>query len=157
MDFAHYPEFMPQIEKGALRPGKHENEGEVDFRLKIMLGPIPLTYEYTFASIFDPPNSWRWTLARGDMKDVTGSWEIYRAGGETESVALYTLYTDMRSMGRVIQYVIDKQPAMELASNISSGELSVMAVKERVESRASAGQKQKPQGKSKGGRGEEKF
>jgi ribosome-associated toxin RatA of RatAB toxin-antitoxin module len=154
-DFTHYPEFMPQIEKGAFRPGKNENEGEVDFRLKIMVGPIPFTYEYTFASIFDPPNGWRWTLARGDLKDVAGSWEIYRAGGEGESVALYTLYADMRSMGRVVQYVLDKQPEMELSGNISSGALSVKAVKERVEKKAGTVPVEKPRGVNKGK--EEKF
>jgi len=160
VDYDHFQEFMPQVENVVVKPGKSANEADTEFHLKIMVGFVPLRYEYTMHSVYTPPTGMTWTLVKGEMKENTGSWEIYPIGDDNRSIAFYTLYADLKSMGGVVKYIMKQQPALEISTQITTGTLTVKVTRERAESvdaPAPGAKKDVPAGKKKGSSTEEKF
>ena len=137
MDYDKYPEYMPSTEE-ALVIKHEENMQEIKFRIKFTFSILSYTVEYILRYALDPGKSIRWDFVSGDIADAYGSWEFIPLANGTKTAAIYSVYTDIRSIGRVVRYFIEKEPSMDIAINGSACSLVLKKTKERVESLACA-------------------
>lgn len=131
-DFAVYHEFMPQTEEVSVvsRKGKvWETEYDLDFEFSV----ISIGIEYTLRQTFNLPEVITFSRVSGDIKKIEGSWTFYPLDGGKRCALFYSTFSDMKSVGRVVSYILKQQPVMELAIQSSTALLVVEALKKRVE------------------------
>ena len=105
-------------------------------------------------NVFDPPHGVKWTLAKGEMKENTGSWEIYPVKEGATSIAFYTLYADLKSMGGLVKKIMMIQPALEISTQLTTCSLIVKSTRERVETGPSPEEKKEGPKKKDSGKAE---
>lgn len=133
-DFAAYPEFMPQTEKVSVTKAP-DGADRVAFRLRFELPVGGIRLDYTLDHRATPDGGIEWTLVEGDMAANAGRWEFF-AAGPNETVAVYTLWSDLRSTSFILRQILDAQPDLDLAIPVSSAWTVAESVKRRVEGRA---------------------
>lgn len=133
-DYEHYPEFMPQTKRVAVEK-ENDNVWNVEYNLYFKFTIIKITVHYVVETYLDPPYDIWWTTKEGadnDIKLAMGRWELFPLS-ENKTAAFYTIYSDLKSMGRLIKFFLKHQPQIELAIPVSTGALVVNAIKERAE------------------------
>ena len=132
-DWDRYEEFMPQT-KDVKVVERGEHTAVVDYHLKFKFTIISLSVYYRLFHTFDEEEYYNeWYLLKGDIDEVRGSWKLYPIEEGRRTVALYTVYSDLRSMGFIVKQVLKSEPHIELAIQLSSAALVVKSVKERAE------------------------
>lgn len=133
-DFASYPEFMPQTEKVSVTKAP-DGADRVAFRLRFELPVGGIRLDYTLDHRATPDGGIAWTLVEGDMAANVGRWEFF-AAGPNDTVAVYTLWSDLRSTSFILRQILDAQPDLDLAIPVSSAWAVAEAVRRRAEGRA---------------------
>jgi ribosome-associated toxin RatA of RatAB toxin-antitoxin module len=131
-DFERYPEFMPSTEEVKVLSTDGDTR-RVYFHIKFAFSVLSYTVEYTLKQHMVPGRGYWWELESGDLARAIGSWEVIPLEGGKKSAAIYSIYTDIRSIGKVVRYFIDKEPGMDVAINASTCLLVLKAVRSRVE------------------------
>ena len=92
-DFAHYPEFMPNI-KAAAPVEKTDGNERYKFTLKVAFWDINYTLLLK-SDVKDEKYSLGWEYVEGDIRDTSGSWEIIKYEKNNDySLILYSVRTD---------------------------------------------------------------
>ncbi len=141
-DFEHYHEFMPQTEKVKVK-SRNENILAVEYNLNFKFTIIKLNMHYVLSTVLNPPHDIWWAIKKDEKNDIsetTGRWEIIPSG-ENKTIIFYTIYTDLRSSGKVMSFFLNQQPQLELAIQVSTAALVVESVKKRAEDIFLASQK----------------
>ena len=140
-DFENYPKFMPSTV--AVKVLSQEGDvRHVWFHIKFtFVKPISYTVKYTLVQHLVPGKGYWWELESGDLNKAIGSWEVIPLDGGKRSAAIYSIYTDIRSISKIIAYFIDKEPGMDVAINASTCVLVLRTIRARVETGAYAGKK----------------
>ncbi len=133
-DFARYPEFMPQTEQVTVTKSP-DGADRVAFYLRFELPVGGIRLDYTLDHRATTDGGIEWTLVEGDMAANAGRWEFF-AVGPRETVAVYTLWSDLRSTSFILRQILDAQPDLDLAIPVSSAWTVAESVKWRVEGRA---------------------
>ena len=132
-DYNHYHEFMPQTKR--VRIVKQSGEtAEVEYNLKLAVSVVGIGIDYILRHTHQKPDRVSFELVSGDLAEVRGGWEFIPIAGGEKTLAFYSVYTDLKSLGRVASFALKQEPSMELAINVSSAVLIVKAIKDRVES-----------------------
>jgi ribosome-associated toxin RatA of RatAB toxin-antitoxin module len=131
-DFAAYHEWMPQTEEVSVSKRKG-NIWETDYELDFEFSLISIGIDYTLRQIFNLPETIEFKRIRGDIKKSVGSWTFYPIDGGQRCAVFYSALSDMKSVGKVISYILKQQPVMELAIQSSTAILVVESLKKRVE------------------------
>lgn len=132
-DFARYSEFMPQTEKVTVTKAP-DGADRVAFRLRFELPVGGIRLDYTLDHRATPDGGVEWTLVAGDMAANAGRWEFFAVGPQ-ETVAVYTLWSDLRSTSFILRQILDAQPDLDLAIPVSSAWTVAESVRRRVERR----------------------
>lgn len=141
-DFEHYHEFMPQTDKVTVKSRK-DNTLAVEYNLNFEFTIIKLKMHYVLSTILNPPTDIWWSIKKDEKNDIsetTGRWEIIPYDND-RTLIFYTIYTDLKSSGKIIRYFLNQQPQLELAIQVSTATLVVESVKKRAEDTSLAPQK----------------
>ena len=114
------------------------NEEVVAFENVFKFSILKQTVRYTNRNHLVPGKGYWWELEDGDLAASFGSWEVVPLDGGKRSAAVYSVYTDIRSVSAIVKYFIDTQPGMDVAFNASTCVLVLKAIRDRVESGAYA-------------------
>jgi hypothetical protein len=136
VDFPHYPEFMPSTKEVVVLSDEN-GVRRVSFHINFKFSVLSQTVKYVLVQHDVPGKGFWWELESGDLAKAIGSWEVIPLpGGRT--AAVYSVYSDIRSVSRIIKYFIEKEPAMDVAINASTCILVLKAIRDRVQSGAYA-------------------
>lgn len=136
-DYERFSEFMPQTRRTRVRKVQG-NSTEVEHFLKLSLPAVPglgLGIRYLLRYTHRKPDRIDFERVEGDIREVSGCWELIPSGTGEQTLAFYQVYTDLKSIGRVVDFALKQEPAIELAINVSTAVLVVKAVKKRTENR----------------------
>lgn len=133
-DYNHYPEFVPDCEKASIAPGDAKNALFITFTVAFRFSVLKYHVKYTLREVYQR-NKWRidWTRKEGDLAEAVGAWELIPLEGGKKTAAFYSSSTDLRSLGYLVENLLQEQPVMELAIASTSAILMARAVKSRVE------------------------
>jgi ribosome-associated toxin RatA of RatAB toxin-antitoxin module len=130
-DYENYPSFMPQTESAKVRRNKDKSV-EVDFVLAIKISALKIKVKYTILHVQHKPNKIDFHAIKGDIKTVDGSWEFIELRPKT-TLALYTVYSDLKTIGRTVRFVLKQEPLLEMGINTTSAVMLMESFKLRVE------------------------
>lgn len=133
-DFEHYPEFMPQTEKVTIKSSR-DNELSIAYSLYFKFTVIKLRVNYVLRTFLQPRDGIWWMLQEGEENDITatyGRWELIPIAKNRIAI-FYTIYSDLKSMGKLMNFFLRQQPQLELAVQVSTATLVVESVKNRAE------------------------
>ena len=136
-DYEHFSEFMPSTE-GCRVLSREGNVSRVWFHIKFSFSVLSYAVRYTLRQHFEGTSGIWWEMESGDLNNAIGSWELIPLDGGRKCAAMYSVYSDIRSIGRLVRYFIDREPSMDVAINTSTCVLVLKAVRTRVESGAYA-------------------
>ncbi len=133
-DYNHYPEFVPDCEKVSIAPGDAKNILFIKFTVAFKFSILKYHLNYTLREVYQM-NKWRidWTRKEGDLAEAIGAWELIPLEGGKKTAVFYSSYSDLRSIGYLVENLLKEQPVMELAIASTSAILMARAVKARVE------------------------
>ena len=129
-----YPEFMPQIASTRVTRNPPDSI-DVDFVLALKLPVGKFKIKYKMRHHLTEHQRIDFELLGGDLKHVEGGWQLIQLGDDA-TLGLYTVYTDLKSLGRIAAYVIKQDPSFETAINTSSATMVAGTIKQRVEGRS---------------------
>ncbi len=69
----------------------------------------------------------------GDFDKSVGGWHLTPARGGKATIAWYSTFTNLKSMGRLVKGLLEEQPALEMAIQVSTAVTVVQKLRERVE------------------------
>ena len=132
-DFASYPKFYPQTYKTViLNRGKDYADVKIVLRFKFSI--ISTKVDYTLRHWFKKKNRIMvWALIKGDMKTDEGQWTLIPVEDGRKTIALYSVYADLKSMGGLVKFILKREPKLELAMQVSTAILVARTTKDRVE------------------------
>lgn len=131
-DFAHYPEFMPQVQTSKVVDTKPDHT-DVDIGLKFHFSVISTSVAYTQRVTTSPPDKVDFKFVGGELKVGGGSWRLVPLDGGKKTLAFYSTISDLRAMGYFTRTLLKEQPSMETAIQVSTASLVAGAVKKRAE------------------------
>jgi len=132
-DYNRYHEFLPQTKRVRILKQSGDT-AEVEYNLKLAVSVVGIGIDYILRHTHQKPDRIHFELVSGDLAEVRGGWELIPTAGGEKTLAFYSVFTDLKSLGRVASFALKQEPSMELAINVSSAVLIVKAVKERTES-----------------------
>jgi len=141
-DYEHYHEFMPQTERVKIK-SRNENTLAVEYNLNFKFTIIKLNMHYVLSTVLHPPFDIWWSIKKDEKNDIaetTGRWEIIPYGKD-KTLIFYTIYTDLKSSGKIMSFFLNQQPQLGLAIQVSTATLVVESVKKRAEDSSLASQK----------------
>lgn len=134
--YEKYPEFVPDCEKAEVEPGDAEGTFFVKFVVAVKFSVIKVRARYTLRQVHQQSKRRiDWTLEEGDLAENIGAWELIPLKDGKATGAFYSLYSDLRSLGFLVKWLLKEQPVMELAITSSTAILMARAVKARAEGR----------------------
>ena len=131
-DYEAYPEWVPEMEETSLvnrRPGR----ADVSFRLVVSASVVTKSVEYTLRIMENPMRSTRWFLLEGEFASSRGSWQLIPLDEGTSTLAFYSIYTDLASLGWVVETILEARPDVEYAMQTSAAVMMVKALKGRLD------------------------
>ncbi len=141
-DFERYHEFMPQTEKVRIK-SRNKNTLAVEYNLNFKFTVIKLNIHYVLTTVLNPPSDIWWSIKKDEKNDIsesTGRWELI-PHGKDKTIVFYTIYTDLKSSGKIMGFFLNQQPHLGLAIQVSTAALVVESVKKRAEDISLASQK----------------
>jgi len=137
--FADYYKFMPYCEEAKIiwQEGDRAN---VRIQEKFIFGKVKMlawSTNYTLDLQMTPGTGMKWKLlkdpkVKNGIKAKWGGWEL-AAAGKDKTVAFYTEYADIKSISKVVEYAMEKDPDMDVAIRIANSMTVLDAVKNRCE------------------------
>jgi len=129
-NFTDYPKFMPgnkvvkYIGPGAKGPKYH---------WEVATDMVFLEYKYAYDPEFEmkPPESIKWDPDPQSEVKTSGFWRLLDQGGQTLAFSGQT--ADIRAMGAIPRYVLNKEPTLEHAIMVSTALVTVNAIKSEIE------------------------
>lgn len=128
-DYDHYLEFMPNLVEAEVI----ERKG-VDTVIAYELEVPGSNMEYTLRHHHVPKNRIEINLAddEGDITTGAWRWELIPHREGTQTMLLYTLYTDVGESSWVIRQALKSQPSIEHGLNVATGLMTLQAVAKRA-------------------------
>jgi coenzyme Q-binding protein COQ10 len=126
-DVAKYNEFLPLLERSAIRGNVTERDGVTSFHAELAAGYAKLNIRESFVSrVTCDPNTRTVTATSKDppFKDMTTTWSIREVNGQSE-VSISIDYT-MRNM--MMQFVLSGVMEMAVAKVMSAFEARALVV-----------------------------
>jgi ribosome-associated toxin RatA of RatAB toxin-antitoxin module len=131
-DYARYPDWMPEVEKVTVV--KEEGRvADIKYDLLFKISIITRKISYTLRKISKKPTRIEWELIEGDFDDAIGGWQLVPTRNGEATMAYYSTYTNLRSMGSLIGGILKQQPALEMAIQVSTAVTVVQTLRDRVE------------------------
>ena len=118
-DYTSYPEGMPEVKEVTVDPVQAKVK-DVHYRLLFKLSIISKKIDYTLRKIETPPRRIEWELTEGDFDHAIGSWQLVPARGGQATLVYYSTFNNLKSMGRLVRGLLDEQPALEMAIQVST-------------------------------------
>ncbi len=137
-DYDAYPEWVPEMEETRVI-NQTDRHVDVAFRLVIFAAVVSKSVDYTLRIIENPKRSTRWFLLDGDFAAARGSWQLLPLDEGTSTLAFYSTYTDMASLGWVVETLLEARPDMEYAMQTSAAVMMVKSLKGRLADPAVSG------------------
>ncbi|GEM_PF-1679141 len=132
-DFESYPQFYPQTYKTEI-VAQRGNFYDVKIVLKFKFSIISTKVKYTLRHWLKEKNHIMvWNILSGDMKINKGQWTLIPTPDGKKTIALYSVYADLKTMGGLVKFVLKREPKLELAMQVSTAILVARSTKERVE------------------------
>ncbi len=132
-DFKSYPEFYPQMYKTEI-VAKHGNFVDVKIVLKFKFTIISTKIRYTLRQWLKKKDRVMvWHIISGDMKVNRGQWTLIPVADGKKTIAFYSVYADLKTMGGVVKFFLKREPKLELALQVSTAILVARSTRERVE------------------------
>lgn len=135
-DYARYPEWMPEVEEMTVLK-EEGNMREVRYDLLFKISIIKRKVTYTMRMTSKKPETIEWELIDGDFDYSVGGWQLVPTQDGKATMAYYSTYTNLRSMGALIGGLLKQQPALEMAIQVSTAVTVVQKLRERVEAQKS--------------------
>lgn len=132
MDYEHYTEFMPQVEKCKVTAAAPDHK-DVDLTIKIHFSLFSTSVKYQERVTWNAPQSIDVLFNGGDLKTGGGSWRMVPLDGGKRTLAFYSTMSDLRSTSMITRQLLKDQPSMESAIQASTTSMVVGAVKKRTE------------------------
>jgi ribosome-associated toxin RatA of RatAB toxin-antitoxin module len=129
-DYNHYLDFFPNL-VGLEIVRWSGDDIVLDYELEV---PGP-NMEYTLHHHHVPTSRIDIGLAddEGDIQTGAWRWEFVPHAGGTQTIVVYTLYTDVREASWFIRQALKASPSLEHGLNVATGLVTVRAVKKRAE------------------------
>jgi len=138
-DFTHYKDYVPFSQAAEVQKVANNFE-RVDFHLRVAMFFLHYSVDYGVYHLHRPPYRTDWCYAWGDFGLNVGFWELIPTADGKRTMAFYSVYSEPRSS--LIKAIYDRDPQLELMTNVSTAVMVTRAVKGEAEKRsASAGQK----------------
>ena len=132
-DFKSYPQFYPQTYKTEIL-ARNGDFVDVKIVLKFKFSIISTKIKYTLRHWLKEKNRIMvWNIISGDMKINKGQWTLIPVEDGKKTIALYSVYADLKTMGGLVKFVLKREPKLELAMQVSTAILVARSTKERVE------------------------
>lgn len=132
MDFAHFPEFMPQVESAKVESETADHKN-VQLGLKFKFSVISTSMKYTERVTWNAPESITFQFVEGDLTRGGGSYRMLPIDGGAHTLLFYSTISDLRSTGFLTRTLIKEQPPMEAAIQVSTASVVAQAIKKRAE------------------------
>ena len=129
-DYEHYVEFMPNLDE--IEITKREGADVViAYELEV---PGP-NMDYTLIHHHVPMTRIDVTLAddEGDIQTGAWRWELIPHQNGSQTILVYSLYTDVRESSWVLRQIMKSQPSLEHGLNVATGLVTVRAIMKRAE------------------------
>jgi ribosome-associated toxin RatA of RatAB toxin-antitoxin module len=130
-DYGHYPEFMPNVASLEV-VSKDGDDAVLAYELEVP--GSNLSYRLRHHHL---PAQFRLEVSladdEGDIETGAWRWDLVPYAGGAQTIVVYTLYTDVRESSWIIRQVLKDQPSMEHGLNVSTGLISVGAIKKKAE------------------------
>ncbi len=136
-DYDKYPEWMPEVTE-VVATDNGDGTKNVAYELLFELSIIKRKMNYTLQTTETGGNHIEWTLIEGDFDKSIGGWHLTEARGGKATIAWYSTFTNLKSMGRLVRGLLEEQPALEMAIQVSTAVTVVQKLRERVEAPESA-------------------
>ena len=131
-DYSKYPDWMPEVEEvTVIKDNGRVKDIKYDLLFKISIITRKITY--TLRKISKEPTRIEWELVEGDFDHSIGGWQLVPTRGGEATMAYYSTYTNLRSMGALIGGILKQQPALEMAIQVSTAVTIVQTLRDRVE------------------------
>jgi ribosome-associated toxin RatA of RatAB toxin-antitoxin module len=131
-DYSRYTEWMPDVaEINVLK-----DEGvvkEIQYKLVFKLSIITRKVQYTLQTIETKNKRIEWELIDGDFDHSIGGWQLMPTHDGAATMAYYSTFTNLKSMGALIKGILDQQPALEMAIQVSTAITVVQKLRDRVD------------------------
>ena len=132
-DFSAYPQFYPQVYKTEI-VAHNGDFYDVKIILKFKFSIISTKVKYTLRHWLKEKNRIMvWNLVKGDMKIDKGQWTLIPVNDGKQTIALYSVYADLKTMGGIVKFVLKREPKLELAMQVSTAILVARSTRDRVE------------------------
>jgi ribosome-associated toxin RatA of RatAB toxin-antitoxin module len=131
-DYDAYPQWMPEVTE-VTATDNGDGTKNVEYHLLFELSIIKRKMNYTLLTTETGGNHIEWTLLEGGCDRSVGGWHLTPARSGKATIAWYSTFTNLKSMGRLIRGLMDEQPALEMAIQVSTAVTVVQKLRERVE------------------------
>ncbi|MCP4872842.1 MAG: hypothetical protein GY898_29480 [Proteobacteria bacterium] len=131
-DYDRYAEWMPEVTE-VKASDNGDGTKNVMYDLLFELSIIRRKMNYTLLTTETGGNHIEWTLVEGDFDKSVGGWHLTPARGGKATIAWYSTFTNLKSMGRLVKGLLEEQPALEMAIQVSTAVTVVQKLRERVE------------------------
>jgi len=131
-DYTNYPKFYPQTyETVIVKEGEKYKDIKITLKFKFSIISTKVRYILRYFPVEDKRKI-AWYLVDGDMKINQGMWTLIPVDNGNKTIAFYSVYTDLKTMGGILKYVLKKEPKMELAIATSTAILVARSTRDRA-------------------------
>ncbi len=131
-DYKEYPGRIPQTTQVRVVK-RNGNVWDVSYKVDFKFSVITEHADYTLRQVLDPPTSITWTRIAGNLDRVEGSWKLLSVDNGGKTIGFYKVYSDLRSMGFLVRYMLEQQPAFGVAISTSSAMVYAKAMQKWVD------------------------
>lgn len=133
-DYAHFAEFMPQVEGCSVVATREDGTRDVEFALRFKFSVITQRIRYTARfHTYVPGERVAFEFVGGDLKDGGGSYVMVPWEEGAKTLLFYSTVSDLKAMGFLTRTLLKEQPQMEPAIHASTASVVSAAVKKRAE------------------------
>ena len=129
-DYENYVKFMPNLDEIEITK-RQGADVYIAYELEV---PGP-NMDYTLIHHHVPKTRIDITLAddEGDIQTGAWRWELIPHQNGSQTILVYSLYTDVRESSWVLRQVMKSQPSLEHGLNVATGLVTIRAIKKRAE------------------------
>ena len=130
-DYAAYSEWMPEVEEVTVIK-EDGNVQDVKYDLAFKISIITRKVSYVLRKTSKKPSRIEWELVEGDFDYSVGGWQLLQTRGGKATMAYYSTFTNMRSMGALVGGLLKNEPALEMAIQVSTAVTVVQSLRDRI-------------------------
>ncbi len=119
-DFEGYGKLMPDFTTPEVLE-RNNKTALVHFTVSVLkLAVLNISTDYTLRYKFDAPRRADISWVSGQVKNISGYWELFPVAGGKKTVVIYAITSDLGSANPLISAALKEQPATVMAINLSS-------------------------------------